>query len=164
MFRNGQCCCGAGAPARENLFRERTHVRRNPFAEQSEPELAVGNRSNQELERSLARNVQIESVHQQKRVSRRKSHTFIAIHEGMIINQRLQQRRGLLAQVVVVTRLWAENGRFQSPLIEQSALPAVLLNLLMVNGDDFSHGQIDTLGRHLASFLYNSRYFSLERR
>jgi hypothetical protein len=43
-------------------------------------------------------------------------------------------------------------------------LAAVFLNLVMVNGDDFSHGQIDALGRHLASRLYSSRYFSLERR
>jgi len=34
----------------------------------------------------------------------------------------------------------------------------------MVNGDDFRDGQIDAFGHYLASFLYNSRYFSFERR
>src|ERR1700680_3504304 len=107
------------------LFGKRHKVRCNPFVEECKAELAVSERSNQELERSLDRNVQIESVHQQKRVSCRKSQGFIAIHEGMIIDQRLQKRRRLLAQVVVVTSLRAENGRFQGALIEQPALAAV---------------------------------------
>jgi hypothetical protein len=46
-------------------------------------------------------------------------------------------------------------------------LAAVFLDLVTVNGDHFSHGQIDALGRHFARpwaiRLYNSRYFSLER-
>src|ERR1700733_5677809 len=115
------------------LLGKRHKVGCKPLVEKWKAEFAFRDRSNQELEGSLARNIQIESVHQQKRVSRRKSHPFIAIHEGMIIDQRLQQSGRLLAQVVAATRRRAENRRYQGALIDQSALAAIFLNLVMMN-------------------------------
>ena len=94
----------------------------------------------------------------------REAHTFVPIRKVVVIYQRLQQRRCLFADIVVVTRLRTENSRLQCALIEHPVLAAVFLNLVMVDGDDLSNGQIDALGRHFASRLYNSRYFSLERR
>ena len=82
----------------------------------------------------------------------------------MIVDQRLQQGGRFFAQIVVVSRLRTENSGFQSSLIEQSVLAAVFLDLVMVNRDDFRHGQVDAFGRSLSQLLINSRYFSLERR
>jgi hypothetical protein len=139
-------------------------MRRDPFVKQGKSELALGQCFHHKPEGSVGRNIQIESVHQEKCVRGRKPHPLVAVHKAVIIDQRLQQRRRLLAKVVVVPRLRTENRGFQRALIQQPVFAAVFLNLLMVDRDHFSHGQVDALRRHLASRLYNSRYFSFERR
>src|SRR5580704_17692843 len=139
-------------------------MRRDPLVKQGEAELAFRQRFHHELESRLAADVEVESIHEQKRVSSGKPNAFVAVHEGMIINQRLQQRGRLFAQVVVVAGLRTEDRGFQSALIEHSGFAAVLLDLVMMDGGDFGYGEVDALGHYLASFLYSSRYFSLERR
>ena len=138
------------------------------FVKQGEAKLAFGQSFQDEREGSLAGDVQIESIHQKKGVGGGEAYSPVAVEKGVIVDQRLQQSGRLLAQFVVVTRLRTENSRLQSALIKQPVLAAVFLHLVMVNGDDFSHGQIDALGGHFAcawaSRLYNSRYFWLERR
>src|SRR5580700_8804284 len=151
--------CGAGT-----LASERNDVPGNPLAQQSKAKLARFHGLDHELEGSLPRNVQIEAVHEEERVHSSKSNPLVAVHKSVIIDQRLEQSRCLFAQVVVIAGLRTENRGFQSALIAQPMRAAVLLDLVMMNGDDFSHRQINTLGHYLASFLYNSRYFSLERR
>ena len=86
--------------------------------------------------------------------------------EGVIIDERLKQHGRLFAHVVVVTRLGTENGGLQGALIAQTMHAAVFLNLVMVDCYHFSHRQVYALGHYLAcaSRLYNSRYFSLDRR
>jgi hypothetical protein len=106
--------------------------------EQSKPKLAVGNRFDQKFERSPAADIQIKAVHQQKRVSRSKSHPPVAIHKSVIHDQRLHQSRRFLALVVVVTRLGTKNSRLQRAPIAQTVRAAVLLNLMMMDGDDFA--------------------------
>src|SRR5712675_3544084 len=111
-------------------------MRRNPFVKPGEAEFPIGHCFHHELEGSPAGNIQIKSVHQQKRMNCCKSHSIVAVQKRVIIDQGLQEGGCLFAQVVVVTRLGTENSRLQSALIEQSMLAAVLLNLVMVNGDD----------------------------
>jgi len=115
-------------------------MRCNPLVKQREAELAFRHRFHHELEGSLAGDVQIESVHQEKRVSGGKPDPFVAIQKCVIIDQRLQQGGRLFAQVIVVARLRTENRSFQCALIQHPVLATVFLNLVMVDGDDFSHG------------------------
>jgi len=70
-----------------------------------------------------------------------KSHTLIAVYKGVIVNQRFQQRCRFFADVVVVICLGTENRGFQSALIPHAVSAAVFLDLVMVNYDDFGHGQ-----------------------
>src|ERR1700739_991777 len=144
-----------GRPARKiypgtpNLSSERNHVLRNPIAKQVKAKLAGRDRLDYEVRPRLAGHSQIESIHQQKRVRSGKPHPLVAVYKGMVVDQRLQQGGRLFAQVAVISGLRPENGGFQSSLIEQSVLAAVFLNLVMVNGRDFGHGQIDALIAHL---------------
>src|SRR5258708_3953456 len=99
------------------LSRKRDDVGRKPFVEQGEAELAFSKGLYHKLESSLSPDIQITSIHQQKRMSRRKSHSLVAVHKRMIIDQRLEQRGRLFAQVIVVTRLGTENSCFQRALM-----------------------------------------------
>src|SRR5438552_11876872 len=121
----------ARAPSPANLSRKGNHVPRNPTAKQRRAKFAFRDRLDHKIRSSLAGNVQIESIHQQKRVSGGKPHRLVAVYEGMIVDQRLQQGSHLFAQVVVISSLWTEDSGFQSSLIEQSVLAAVFLNLVM---------------------------------
>src|ERR1700739_4903317 len=109
----------ARPPCPRNLTGKRNDVPGNPLAKQSKAELAVLQRCDHELEGSFARRVQIESVYEQKRVRGREAHTFVAVEEGMIVDQRLKQRRRLFAQFVVVTSLRTEHRSLQRSLIAQ---------------------------------------------
>ena len=64
---------------------------RNPIAKQRKAKFAVRDRLDHKIRSSLAGNIQIESIHQQKRVSGGKPHPLVAVYEGMIVDQRLQQ-------------------------------------------------------------------------
>jgi hypothetical protein len=82
----------------------------DPVMKQRKSELAFGQRLHHELEGDRSGHVQIETVHQKKRMHGSKTHPFVAVQEGAIIDQRLQQGCRLFAQVVVITGLWAENS------------------------------------------------------
>src|ERR1700758_1115120 len=87
------------------LSRKRDDVPRNPIAKQGKAKLAVRDRLDHEVRRSLAGYVQIESIHQQERVSGRKPHSLVDVYKRMIVDQRLQQGGRLFAQVVVISGL-----------------------------------------------------------
>ena len=91
-------------------------------------------------------------------------HPLVAIQECMIVHERLEQRSSFFTQMVVVARLGTKDGRFQRALIAQAVDAAIFIDLVMMDSDDFSYRQVDALGHYLANFLYNSRYFWLERR
>ena len=82
-----------------------------------------------------------------------KAHSFVAVQKGVMIDERPKQRSRLFTHVVVVTRLGTENGGLQSALIAQTVHAAVFLNLVMFDGDDFGHGQVNALGHLLGQFL-----------
>src|SRR5271166_5356142 len=139
-------------------------VRCYPFMKQGEAEFSCGNCLHYEVISSLVSHLEIESVHQHESVNRCEGHPLIAVQKGVIVDQRLKQRGRLFAQVVVVTSLRPENSGLQCAMIEHPGLAAVFLDLVMMDGDDFSHRQVNALGHYLASRLYNSRYLSLDRR
>lgn len=73
-----------GQPRR--LSREGDEVPRNPIVKQGKAKLAFGQRFHDELEGGPAADVQIEAVHEEKRVSRGKSHPLVAIEKRLVID------------------------------------------------------------------------------
>ena len=71
----------------------------NPWVKKRKAEFPVSHRCHDQLEGGLAGAVQIESVHEEKRISGSESYPFVAIQKVVIIDQRLQQRRRLFASV-----------------------------------------------------------------
>ena len=65
-------------------------MRYDPLAQQGKAEFASCHRIHDELERRSVGHVQIASVDQKKRMSRREPHPLVAIHKGVIVNQRLE--------------------------------------------------------------------------
>jgi len=137
---------------------------RYPLVKQRKAEFARFHGPYYELIGFPAAYIQIKSAQQKKCVHRGEPHTLVAVEEGVIVDERLEQRCGFFAQIVVVASLRTKDGGLQRALIAQAVDAAIFLNLVMMDGDDFSHRQVDALGHYLASFLYSSRYFSLERR
>src|SRR5579872_2618668 len=126
---------------------------------QSEAEFTGLHRLHHELISRSAAYIQIEAVQQKKRVHGGKSHALVAVQECVVINQRLEQRRRLFTQVVVIARLRTKYRSLQRALVAKAVDAAVLFDLVMMDGDDFSDRQVNALGHYFASFLYNSRYF-----
>jgi hypothetical protein len=50
---------------------------------------------------------------------------------------------------VVVTRLRAKDGGFERAMIAQAVDASIFLDLVMMDGDDFSHRQVDALGQQI---------------
>jgi hypothetical protein len=77
----------ARAPPPATLARKRHYMRGNPFLEQGKAERAFRHSFHYELKGALAADVQIEAVHQEKRVGGGKSHPLVAVQKRMIIDQ-----------------------------------------------------------------------------
>jgi len=92
-----------------------------------------------------------ESIDQQKSVRRVEGYALVAINEGMIVCQRLHQRRRFFPQIGVIAGLRPEDGSLQSSLIPQALNATVMLDLAMMNGEYFRDGQVDAF-RHLLVF------------
>ena len=88
----------ARAPRPRTLSRKGNEVGRDPLMNQGEAKLTLLHCPNHEFESGVAAYIDIESVYQQKRVHPRKPYAFVAVHKGVIIDQRLQQRRRLFAR------------------------------------------------------------------
>src|SRR5579864_8664790 len=74
------------ALAARNLSSKRHDVPLNPFVKQDKAKFAFCQRFHHKVKAGLAGNVQIEAVHEKKRVSRGKSHPLVAIEKGVIID------------------------------------------------------------------------------
>ena len=71
---------------RRDLSGKGDEVPRNPIAKQGEAKLAFGQRLHDELQGDPAADVQIEAVHEEKSVSRGKSHPLVAVEKRVIID------------------------------------------------------------------------------
>jgi hypothetical protein len=120
-----------------------------PLVKQRKAKLSGVHGLHHKLISSGATYFQIESVQQQKGVHRSEPCPLLAVEESGIVEERPEQRRGFFVTSVVVTRLRAKDGGFERAMIAQAVDASIFLDLVMMDGDDFSHRQVDALGQQI---------------
>src|SRR2546425_2098905 len=80
------------------------------------------------------------------------SDALVAVDEWVIVGKRFHQCCGFLGDSAVVPDLWAEDGGLEESLIPESMGTAVLVDLLVMDLQDFAYGQVYTF-RHLLGQL-----------
>jgi hypothetical protein len=65
---------------------------------------------------------------------------LVAVEEWVIVGKRFHQRRCFLGDRIVVSDLWAENGGLEEPPIPESMSAAVVVDLLVMDLEDFAYG------------------------
>ena len=94
---------------------------------------------------------QVEPVHKKKRVRGCKGYALVSVEKRVIVRQRFHERRGFLSHTVVIASLRAEYRGFQQTAVSNAVGPAVLIDLLFVDCENFGDGEVDTRW-HLAHF------------
>ena len=85
---------------------------------------------------------QAPTIDAQEHVGSRKGDALVPVNEWVIDRQTFQQRSGLGQDIVVVTRLRAEQCGLQRPWIAQPKRTAVTLHQQRVHAKHIGHGQV----------------------
>lgn len=123
----------------------------DPFKDLSESEFSTGDRSHHEFESRDRIDGQVESADKKKRVRGCKGYALVSVEKRVIVRQGFEEGRRFLSDTVVVTSLRAKYRGFQQTAVSNATDPTVLIDLLLVDCEDFGNGEVDTLW-HLAHF------------
>src|SRR5260370_15798939 len=86
-----------------------------PFPNLPDAEFPFADGFCDELVRREGFDFQIMAVDAEKRVRRRETDSFVAVEKGIVVGERLHQRRGFVNQVVVASALRTNHATFQEP-------------------------------------------------
>src|SRR5690554_898317 len=112
---------------------------------------AVGSiKPHDEPVRGISRGDQLNPVYLQEREGRGKRGPLVSIDERVVLCKAFPECRRLIQQVRIVSGLWPVQSCFNQPEVPDAMSPAIAFDLILVNRQDVSHGEIIS---HSASFL-----------
>ena len=126
----------------------------DPLKYVGESEFATGDRAHHEFESRDGIDCQVESVNKKKRMRDCKGYALVSVEKRVIVRQRFHESCSFLGHTVVIAGLRAEYSGFQQPAVSNTIDATVLIDLLLVDCENFGNGEIDPLGHsaYFASF------------
>jgi len=120
----------------------------DPLEDFGEPELSSGDGTHNELVGGKGIHFQVISIDEEKGVCGCEGHALVAIEEGVIVGQGFHKCSGFFCSARVVAQLGTEDGRLQKPYVSDSLDAAILVDLLLMDGQNFGDGEVSA-PRHL---------------
>jgi len=123
----------------------------DPFEYLGKSEFSTRDRMHHKFESRGGIDCQVESVNKKKRVRGCKGYALVSVEKWVIVRQGFHKSCSFLGHIVVIAGLRAEYGGFQKTAVSNTIDPAVLIDLMLVDCENFGDGEVETFG-HLAYF------------
>ena len=117
----------------------------DPLKYLGESEFSAGDRTHHKFESRNGIDCQVKAVNKKKRVCGCKSDPFVSVEKRVIVRQRFHESCSFFGHAVVIAGLRVEYGGFQQTAVSNITDPTILINLLLVDCENFGDGEVDTL-------------------